>query len=297
MITVKLMGGLGNQMFQYALGRHLAMKHKTELVLDLTFLNHRLPKRDYVFRNFDLDVFSLTAKTTVLSKVPKMLRNITYISHRVFEMIASIIVPSYIIKEKQIYHFDASVLESRDPCYLSGFWNSDRYFKDIEDTLRKDFSYRDHLDETCIKMISQIQNVNAVSIYFRRTDYVTNTLNKEFLGELTMDYYDQAIALMATKTPDPHFFIFSDDIEWCKKNVSLPYPTSFVGPECAGVKFTGYIRLMSSCKHHIVTNSTFSWWAAWLNPSKEKIVIAPKNWVADSSIDTSDVTPSSWIRI
>lgn len=298
MITVKLMGGLGNQMFQYALGRHLSIKNKTDLVLDLSFLRHRLPSRGYVFRDLDLDVFNFPIRTTVASKVPFPLRTLTYIVHRIFEQIANIATPGYIIKEKQIYHFDPSVLDSPALSYLSGFWNSDKYFKEIEDTIRTDFSsYKDPLDEASQHMLQQIQQKTSVSVYFRRTDYVTNVLNKKFLGEQTMDYYNNAVEHMASKVTDPHFFIFSDDIEWCKKNVVLPYLTTFVGQECAGTKFTGFIRLMSACKHHVITNSTFSWWPAWLNPSKEKIVIAPKHWVADTALDTTDVTPSEWIRM
>jgi hypothetical protein len=127
----------------------------------------------------------------------------------------------------------------------------------------------------------------------RRTDFLTNPLN----GFYEVDYYRRAEELIREHVPHPSYFVFSDDMEWCESNLSFAGPTQFVSQDFGPLKFRDDLRLMSACKHFVVANSSFSWWAAWLNPDQTKMVIAPRAWFADQSLDTKDLIPESWIRI
>lgn len=290
------MGGLGNQMFQYAIAKNLAIKNKTEVIFDLTFINHRMPGTKYVFRNFDLDIFSnIKNKTTFLSKVSKYFRNLAYILQTIINKVGIKINKNYFVTEKKQYEFDTDIMKSGKDRYLSGYWQNEKYFKDIKDTIATNFSkFTYPLSNKSLRLQEEIKKTNSVCVNFRRTDYLTiNT----FMGNIDTHYYDNAIKLMSEKVKDLHLFVFSDDIEWCKENFKSQFPVTFVDHTYAGKKFSDYLQLMINCKHYIIPNSTFAWWAAWLNPSKDKIVIAPKTWIISNDYNPSDMVPPEWIRI
>ena len=297
MITVRLIGGMGNQMFQYALGRRLAERHNTILKLDTTFLLNRLPRKNFVFRGYDLNVFNIQESFTCLSRFAMIFNNIAFPLSYCYLRIKKVFYPNCIVKEKKDYFFDSSVLDSPNDIYLNGYWQSERYFKDIEHIVRKEFTFKEKLNGRGNLMADKIRNVNAVCVNIRRADYVTNALNNAFFGTISKEYYQRAEEIISSKTENPHFFIFSDDINWCKTNLKFNHPTVFVGSEYAGKKWQQYLQLMVMCKHFIIPNSTFAWWAAWLSENKDKIIIVPKKWVNDSNINTDDLIPSSWIRI
>jgi hypothetical protein len=296
MIIIKLRGGLGNQMFQYALAKKLAIKNKTEVVFDLTFINHRMPGTKYVFRNFDLDIFSnIKNKTTSLSKAYKPFRNLAYVLQVIINKIGAKLDKKFFVTEKKQYEFDADILKSGNDCYLSGYWQNEKYFKDIKQDIMNALSkFTYPLSEKSLKLKEEINKTNSVCVNFRRTDYLTiNT----FMGNIDAHYYDNAVKLMSEKVKNPHLFVFSDDIEWCKENFKSQFPITFVDHSYAGKKFSDYLQLMISCKHYIIPNSTFAWWAAWLNPNKDKVIIAPKTWIISNDYDSSDMVPKEWIRI
>lgn len=297
MIKVKLMGGLGNQMFQYALAKNLAQKNNTEVVLDLTFLNHRLPFTKYTFRKLELDIFNVAYKTSTLSKISKYFNNLSYIYQFVINKIKKVLFPNSYIKEKELYVFDNEVLKAKNNSYIDGYWQNERYFKEISDIIKKDFtSFKTPLSEKALKTKELINSTNSISVNFRRTDYVKNPEASAFYGVLGMDFYKEAIKIISERINNPHFFIFSDDIGWCKENFKIDFPTTFISKENSEGPIEDF-RLMLECKNYIIPNSTFAWWAAWLNNTKEKIVIAPKKWIADPKINSEDFVPSEWIRI
>jgi hypothetical protein len=297
MITIKLKGGLGNQMFQYALARHLAIKNNTEVALDLTFINHRLPFVDYTFRNFELDIFNIKCKKTFLSKYPISLKNIAFILQTISNKTKKIFYPNKYIKERQLYVFDEKILNTTDNSYLDGYWQNVKYFKDIEPIIQKEFSdFTSPLSDNGEKTIGEIKKANSVCINFRRVDYINTPATKAFYGVVELDYYREAIKNILIKIDSPHFFIFSDDIEWCQKNFKSDYPTTFITKDKSNSSIEDF-RLMCACKNYIIPNSTFAWWAAWLNQSKEKTVIAPKKWIADSKVNADDFVPKEWVRI
>ena len=297
MIIVKLKGGMGNQMFQYALGRHLAIKHKTSLKLDLTFLLDRTPRKDFVFRDYDLDIFTLTVDVAT----PKNLKpfrefRIPQLT-KAYNILPRLLKRPHVIVEPH-FHFSEAILSAPDNVYLDGYWQSEHYFRDVEDVIRKDFTFKDALDEKGSRMAQAINaEPGAVCLNVRRGDFVTLKKAADFHGSVGVDYYQKAIDLLVQRGVQPHLFIFSDDIEWCTEHLKFDHPTTFVTGEYAGKKFEQYLHLMTLCKHYIIPNSTFAWWGAWLSKHSDKIVIAPKRWFMDPTINTTDIIPAGWIRI
>jgi hypothetical protein len=187
------------------------------------------------------------------------------------------------------------MLSLPDGVYLDGFWQSEKYFLDIEPTLRKEFSLRKAASPRSLDLANQISSSNAVGLHVRRGDYLSQD-KMEFHGVCSLDYYIAAVSIISSKIPAPHFFVFSDDPEWAVENLRLSYLTTFVR-DADGNKPYEHIWAMSLCKHHIIANSSFSWWGAWLSVNPEKIVIAPKQWFRLQTLDSKDIVPERWMRI
>ncbi|HEY0979824.1 MAG TPA: alpha-1,2-fucosyltransferase [Candidatus Paceibacterota bacterium] len=292
MVITRLQGGMGNQMFQYAAGRALAIKNNTSLGLDLEYLLDRTPRKGFTFRNYDLDLFSIEAEIVQQANIPFLYRG--FGSGKVALLLNKLrdkILPAP-GKEKG-FSFDPSVLNLGSDMYLYGYWQSYKYFESITETIRKDFTPRLSLPQNVQELKKEIESKNSVCIHVRRGDYVGNSVH-EVVGR---SYYDTALTMLKERTPIEHVYVFSDDIQWCKDALSFAYPTTFVGPEFAGERAIGHFELMRACTHFIIPNSSFSWWAAWLGTSLSKAVIAPKQWFKDATIDTTDLVPPQWIRI
>lgn len=297
MIIVKLMGGLGNQMFQYAFAKNLAVKNNTSLKVDLSFLLDRTPRENFVFRDYDLDIFDLEIARVSEEELSGLL-NPPSLSRfkRLFSSKQQ--SPYLLIKEKQ-FNFDPSTIVTNDNVYLEGYWQTEKYFSNISNEIRKDFSFKHPLSREEYLFNRQIESTNSVCVNFRRADFVHLKNSAETHGATEMSYYENAIEVMAQKVENPHFFIFSDDIEWCMENVKINFRTTFVSHFFKGFKFSSYLQLMKNCKHFIIPNSTFAWWAAWLSMNENKIVIAPKRWFNDDTLQnqTNDIIPDNWIRL
>lgn len=288
MIIVKLIGGLGNQMFQYATARRLAIMHNTSLMLDISeFETYKL--RRYALNHFNIKAEIATPKQLKLCKPNNKLNKLRQM------FIKSYSSSFNYIKEKH-FNFDHKILELPDKIYMDGYWQSEKYFKDIKDIIRNEFTVKYELNEKNKEPADYICNCESVSLHVRRGDYVTNPKTNAVHGTCDLDYYHKCIALLMNKVKQPHFFIFSDDPEWVIANLHIDYPTTFIThnePE----KDYEDIRLMSMCKHNIIANSSFSWWGAWLNANPDKIVIAPQRWFQDNKNDTRDLIPKSWYRV
>lgn len=289
MIIVRLIGGLGNQMFQYALGRSLALKNDTELKLDISdFEKYKLHK--YSLGAFNVQ--KIIASSDVVSKFKKFK---TKPGRRWFWYNKFIADNSKYFLEKS-FEFDPQVLDVAEDVYIDGYWQSAKYFEYIESTIRTDFSFTLPQGEKDKEISMLINKCASVSIHVRRTDYVTDTNAKKALGTCPIEYYTEAVLLIAQKVGNPHFFVFSDDHEWAKINIKTDYPTVYVDHNDANANYQD-LRLMASCKHNIIANSSFSWWGAWLNRNPDKIIIAPKKWFTDINKNDSDLIPPKWIRI
>jgi len=284
MIITRLEGGLGNQLFQYAIGRHLSIKNNTGLVLDTS--NYLIDKNN---RHYELHGYNIKARTANI---------ITYIFVRLGKYIIPKItqntrLPIKYIKERNNY-FNKEILSEERNIILDGYWQSEDYFKDIRDIILDDLTLLSDPDKENKKMLKRINKSNTICLHVRRGDFVSNPLFQKYYGNLTPEYYNKAINSICDRISDPEIFIFSDEPEWCKQNIIIDCPHTFVdinGPD----KAPEDLRLMSACNHFIIANSSFSWWAAWLSENKKKIIIAPKRWYRTK--DEGDIVPKQWLRM
>jgi len=295
MIISKLTGGLGNQMFQYAVGRRIAYINNTSLKIDITGYENQLgiTKRTYL-----LHVFNAKEDFANSEEIDKLKKSNKIFINKYFLKFTKQKIPYYnqsYIQEKH-YHFDKSILKIGDNVYLEGYWQSEKYFKDIENIIRKEIIFKKEPDEINKKTIDKITHSNSVSIHVRRSDYVYDKKTSEFHGFCDLDYYHKAVSTIAKRVEKPHFFIFSDDPLWVKQNLILKYPCDYINHN-VGKKDYNDLKLMSNCHHNIIANSSFSWWGAWLNKNPKKTIIAPKKWFRNPKINTEDLIPQQWIRI
>lgn len=286
-VISNLEGGLGNQMFQYAVGRSLSIKLGCPLKLDLSWF------RNQNDRQYALNDFSFKCETVSLAdKSPsKIKKKIDRIRNR-FLKPTKMGVPVFLEKH---FHVDDGFFKIKEPAYLQGYWQSELYFKDIENQIRKDFRLEGQLTDERQKIAKQIQALNAISVHVRRGDYVTNPSANKHHGTCPADWYKIMMSKMAEQKADPTFFVFSDDPEWAKSNLPNQWPCQFIQPSSDG-KDQQDMALMSFCNHHIIANSSFSWWGAWLNPNEGKTVFAPQKWFSNKSLNVQNLIPSRWER-
>jgi len=198
---------------------------------------------------------------------------------------------SYILEKG--FAFDPEVLKSPDDVYLEGYWQSEKYFASTEGLLRREFTIRQSLSGRNQEMAARIAGCNTVSLHVRRGDYVSNPNASRVHGLCGADYYQAAVRRIAEIVPQPHLFVFSDDPEWAARNLHLDHPMTIVTGNDTQRDYED-LHLMSLCKHHIVANSSFSWWGAWLDTNPDKIVIVPARWFAREQHDTRDLFPPAW---
>ncbi len=289
MLIIKIKAGLGNQMFQYAFGKALSIERKEILLLDTSYYDNQ-PARD-AKREFLLDRFNIKAEIASKDLSEKFNTPMRIFLRKLYRR----------IKKIDDYAFYPSLLKSK-AIYFDGYWANEKYFLKYEDIIRKELSlknpYGDSAKKTAVEISDcLVKNEVPVSLHIRRGDFVSNPNSSAYNGLLGIPYYKKAVDLLMAKYDKKNIriFIFSDDIDWAKKNLEFPYPMNFVSnPNIADYE---EIILMSQCSHHILANSTFSWWGAWLNPHKDKIVIVPKQWLLKQTTDDIDLIPKKWIRI
>jgi hypothetical protein len=278
LIISTLSGGLGNQMFQYAVGRALALRRGSELELDVGWLQ----PASFVSRfTYELGIFHVDVGLTNAYR------------HRRRERLREVLglaPPAYVYKPLT---FDQKSLELPGYVRLVGYWQNEKYFADCADVIRSDFEFRDPLDASDSVIAAQIETSTAVAVHVRRGDNVSNPASTRFHGVLPLEYYRSASERIRSSVSELHFFVFSDDPEWCHANLELGGPTTFVDHNQDNA--ADDLRLMTLCQHHIIANSTYSWWGAWLSRGEDKIVIAPKKFVAADV--RHDVVPEHWVTL
>jgi hypothetical protein len=193
--------------------------------------------------------------------------------------------------------FREEVLEARGNVYLDGYWQSPKYFAGSEAILRRELEVKQPLSPAGERVAAQMSSTDSICVNVRRADYVTLPGSIGTHGFVGKDYYDRGIEQIAPRMKNPYVFVTSDDVQWCRENLRFECPTTVLGHEYKGYKFGEYLTLMARCKHFLIPNSSFAWWAAWLNPSEDKIVVCPKNWFRDPRIDSSYRIPPGWIRL
>lgn len=296
MIIVRLWGGLGNQMFQYAAARRLALLNEDLLKLDTGWF--AAPASGGAERVYELGVFALKAPFASPSEVRSLrgadMRRLPGWLKRALRGCGYQGARSCITEKH--FHFDPGILALKGDVYLDGYWQSEKYFSDVADLLRDDFHIVPEPDSRNRDMLEQIRSSGAVSLHVRRGDYVSSKKTGDFHGVIPINHYSAAVERIAGMVPDPHFFIFSDDPAWARENIHPDFPSTFVDHNGPARAYED-LRLLANCKHHIIANSSFSWWGAWLCPYPDKVVIAPAKWFNRTDLDTSDLIPETWLKL
>ena len=280
MIIIKIKGGLGNQLFQYAVGRALALHHRLPLKLDLTIF------KTYKLHRYLLDQFAIQAEIATEDEIIKLKgrNNVLFSALRK----AGLVKRKSYLKEKRSSYFDASVFKN-DDVYLDGYWQNELYFSDIREELLRDLISISSMSDLGVVYMEGIKKSNSVSLHVRRGNY----LNLKNFNVLDIDYYMKAVEYIRKNVEKPTFYIFSDDLEWCKNSLGFLDNCIFVDSTKTEIDD---LKLMSFCKHNIIANSSFSWWGAWLNQNFKKTVIAPKGWLLNDP-GSSKVILSDWVKM
>ena len=290
MKIVKIIGGLGNQMFQYALAMALKKNFTDEEVkLDIHCFNgytkHQGFEIDRVFGNeFELASYRNVAKVAY-----------PYFNFQ-FWRIGSRILPDrrHMVSEDITFKIMSEVINNPNYKYYDGYWQHEEYFKNIHDEILDAFKFPKFQDERNKALAERLSDSNSISIHIRRGDYLNDEL---FKGTCGIEYYKKAIDEINKRTNPTLFCIFSNDIRWCKENIEPLLngkETIYVDWNTGTDNFRD-MQLMTKCEHCIIANSSFSWWGAWLNNNKDKIVFAPRIWY--NTNDKVSPAASSWIKL
>lgn len=285
-IIVKIKGGMGNQMFQYAIGLSLYKKTGRNVVYDTSFYHQKHLIETgwpYALSHFRCNPVILEQKGIkhiylhLLGKITRIFPNIC----------------STYIRDSTIDKLESIINKKRD-IYLDGYWQNEKYFKKYEPEIKNKFIVTDNIDETNQYWINTINNTNSVCLHVRRGDYVSNPLANKFHGTCSLEYYNSAVNYMNSHLSNPVYYVFSDDMKWVKENIPIDGQVCYMDHNDSSKNYDD-LRLMYSCKHFIIANSSFSWWGAWLSQNPDKIVIAPKRWNNDAV--QPDIVPERWMRL
>jgi hypothetical protein len=298
-ICVKLCGGLGNQMFQYASGRALALRLGVELKLDTAWFSTKVKKitqRAFMLEKAFPAHFSIASD----EECAALGRREESITDRLLRKIlgrSRAYTATYVREPHFAYWPGFERLEA--PVYLSGYWQNETYFKAVGDTIRKDFSFSPFVSEETRELVERtLANPKSIAVHIRRRDYVENPLTNSFHGVCGLEYYQSALNTIAEKiNASPSLFIFTDDPVWVRENFeTCGYPSSIVDIPQHKDEPWNDMHLMSLCRHHIIANSSFSWWGAWLSEEKG-VICAPKRWFVQDKNKNDSPVPERWITL
>ena len=287
MIIVRIIGGLGNQMFQYAAARALALETGLEVKIDTTWYDEKRFAGDSP-REFGLDAFDVKLPKATKEEVTA-LKGLSYQARKYAAKVRRRLVG-------ENFGFDPAFFATPDGTYLEGYWQSAAYFEKHAAVIREDFQLSRGFGTIGEALADEIgSGEDAVSIHVRRGDYVSNSKVSRTYGVLGQEYYAAAAARVAKEVPGPRFFVFSDDIDWVRDNLRVGEAARFV----SGSSLTPQeeVLLMSRCRNHVIANSSFGWWGAWLDASPEKLVIAPRKWFVSWRLRHRRTVPDNWIRL
>lgn len=285
-VVSRLNGGLGNQMFQYAFGYALAARMGVPFYIETGMLAND-PLRSYALTGLSIsaEIMDPAALKSEILWPASLLRRLRWLPS----------LPGSLryLSEKS-FAFDPEAAATKHSVCADGYWQSPRYFDGHAEILRQEFQLAAPMTAVRQETADWISGVNAVSVHVRRGDYAANTHTQAFHGLCSAEWYEAAMQRISENVENPHFFVFSDDIDWCRQNIPSNWSMHFVQPQADGRDFED-MHLMSVCKHHIIANSSFSWWGAWLNHKQDKVVIAPAKWFRQSTNDTRDLLPPEWL--
>lgn len=287
-IIIKLQGGLGNQFFQYAIGRNLSLTSGHPVKYDTSWFATQM-SRKYTLNQWNTKVdLASPEEVHALKKYQKIHGKLSFLN------IFFSSDDSVYIKEKDT-NFDPRILTIQPPAYLDGYWQSEKYFLESESEIRSDFTFKNTLSGANQQLLNTLHSQTTVALHVRRGDYVNTRMGATVLGALDISYYQAAIRKIKEQAKNPMFVLFSDDIQWALDNIQFPSEPMITDSKTENKDIEDF-QIMSKCTHHIIANSSFSWWAAWLARTPPQMVIAPKNWFR-IGYSTHDLLPERWIQL
>ncbi|MDS7594771.1 alpha-1,2-fucosyltransferase [Agrobacterium tumefaciens] len=287
-VVVPLIGGLGNQMFQYAAARAVALRTGSAVRLELSWFGTD-PDRQYALEPFAIDAMTMVSEKQAAPKYDLLSRIVRRLP------IARRQNGLPVFKETS-FRYDSGIEELRSPVFLDGYFQSEKYFSNYRDQIAADFKLRNAPLPPTAAILEQIGNCDAICLHIRRGDYVTNKAANAHHGTCSLEYYKLGLEHVIEGLARPHCFVFSDDPEWARGNFVPKIPVTFVDIHATNQAHED-LRLMAACQRYVIANSSLSWWGAWLGSHSNKKVVAPAQWFQKRDMDTSDLVPSSWIRV
>lgn len=292
MKVLLMVGGLGNQMFQYAMYLYLKSKfYPKDIYIDIS----------HFYKHDIVDIYEIERIFKINPKTKKIFYQKNFLKDIFFRILKKILFNlNFFYEEKRNLNAEENLKRIRDKnIFFSGNWISEKYFYEIKEEVRKSFIFPKILDKKNLEIKKIIEETESVSIHVRRTDYLLEK-HKVYSGLVELSYYEEAINIINKRIKNPVYFVFSDDIEWCKKNLKIANSIYYIDWNKGKENYRD-MQLMSLCKHNIIPHSTFSWWGAWLNQNPNKMVIAPKVWFNPKyltrEINMEDIVPKDWIKI
>ncbi|SDK81065.1 Glycosyl transferase family 11 [Pedobacter sp. ok626] len=284
MKIVKFLGGLGNQMFQYAFYLSLR-KNFNNVKADISnFKNYTLHQGFELNRIFNIDLDLASSFSIDLYNI----HNRKWMYRKLRSILG--LKKAYFIEAEE-FQYRPQIYQNVAPTYYDGYWQNENYFSDIEGQLRKAFEFKKPLTGRNLELAKIITSTQSVSIHIRRGDYLNHPVHGNICN---LDYYSEAKQIIDKEIDRPQYFIFSDDINWCIENLNIE-SAHYINWNTGNESYID-LQLMSLCKNQIIANSTFSWWGAWLNTNENKLVIAPKKWL-NTNPNSSEILLEQWIKI
>ena len=293
MIVVKLISGLGNQLFQYSIGRQLSILNNVPLKLDTSFYKNQN------LRSYKLDKYNITSEIATEQEVDSYLKKYyekTFYA-KIFRNIELYLPKSKRLrfKEEELWVFEPQLFNKINNTYIDGYWQHYQYFEKFDPSIFQELTLKE-ICNTNIKNTTSIiaSDLPSISVHIRRGDYISDPDANKLMGILPLEYYNKAIKYIIQNVKNPSFYFFSDDLEWVKKNIKIDYPVYYIEGNPDYID----LELMRKCHHNIIANSSFSWWGAFLNRNPNKIVIAPKQWVLPDNINKKiHIQFPEWIKL
>ncbi len=320
-VAVRLCGGLGNQLFQFATGRGVAARCGAQLILDATVFTLPHERRKFALEHYPISAtvvtdgyaYPPTRPLVTLPRPPEQDARTPSVVDRVLykigyggELVKGAMEAAAValrrmtgrpaglrVFAERSFDYDPAVSRLGAETYLEGYWQSAKYFADVADTVRRELTLQHEPDAANAQWLTRIASANSVCVHVRRGDYLMVDHFAQH-GVCSVDYYTTAMRLIAERTDNPRFFVFSDDLAWTREHITGEN-ISYVDANSADAAHDE-LRLMAACRHHVIANSSLSWWGAWLAQHERQIVIGPDPWFSAVK-KTPDLFPDGWIAL
>jgi hypothetical protein len=300
MILLRVQGGLGNQMFQYAYARNLAIKYNTELAIDdtLLILNKTTDHQVTTHRDFELDFFQgLNFRRASRAEIFRFNGDPTSGTlKKIIRKSKNFLLPAKLVVQ-QNNEIREEYLDPGNDCCVVGRWQSWKFFNENATIVRKEFGFDKRLKSELQQLAIEIEKAESVCLHIRRGDLITSPLYSQIIGAVDLSYYKFVVNDICKNVKGVVFYVFSDDIDWCKSTLTFLPNSKFISRAYGPNPSMGDLYLISRCKHFIISNSTFAWWGAYLGESPRKKVYYPKNWYKDQKLSNPEMCPPEWVGV